>query len=217
MHGLHWLCANLAEQRPLALVVDDAHWADEDSLRFLVYLARRLEDLPIALLVAARARHPGGQGPLLASLAGDPAVSVLELAPLSSAACAQYLRDRIPEAPALEFTDAGEQATGGNPFLLGEFCLTVGSLEVGLDAAGAEAAARLTSDRAGRSVLLRIGRLPPAAEALARAVALFPDGAEFRHVAALAELSPEDAGARRTCSPTPPCSSPAGRWRSRIR
>ena len=120
-------------------------------------------------------------------------MSVIELAPLSSQACAQYLRDRIPETPALEFTDAGEQATGGNPFLLSEFCLTVNALEVGLDAAGAEAAARLTSDRAGRSVLLRIGRLPPAADALARAVALFPDGAEFRHVAALAELSPEDA------------------------
>ena len=34
-HGLHWLCARLAEERPLALLVDDAHWADEQSLRFL--------------------------------------------------------------------------------------------------------------------------------------------------------------------------------------
>ena len=37
-HGLHWLCARLAEERPLALLVDDAHWADEHSLRFLAYL-----------------------------------------------------------------------------------------------------------------------------------------------------------------------------------
>ena len=27
-HGLYWLCANLAAERPLALIVDDAHWAD---------------------------------------------------------------------------------------------------------------------------------------------------------------------------------------------
>ena len=33
LHGLHWLAANLAERTPLALVVDDAHWADELSLR----------------------------------------------------------------------------------------------------------------------------------------------------------------------------------------
>src|SRR3954454_15469450 len=34
-HGLHWLCARLAEAIPLALLVDDAHWADQPSLRFL--------------------------------------------------------------------------------------------------------------------------------------------------------------------------------------
>ena len=28
LHGLYWLCANLAAARPLCVVVDDAHWAD---------------------------------------------------------------------------------------------------------------------------------------------------------------------------------------------
>src|SRR5262245_22750449 len=28
LHGLYWLCANVAAERPLCLVVDDAHWAD---------------------------------------------------------------------------------------------------------------------------------------------------------------------------------------------
>ena len=41
-HGLHWLCARLAEERPLAMLVDDAHWADEQSTRFLAYLAARI-------------------------------------------------------------------------------------------------------------------------------------------------------------------------------
>ena len=47
-HGLHWLCARLAEQRPLVLLVDDAHWADEDSLRFLAYLEARIDEIPAA-------------------------------------------------------------------------------------------------------------------------------------------------------------------------
>jgi hypothetical protein len=43
LHGLYWLCANLAARRPVLLAVDDAHWCDESSLRFLAYLQRRLE------------------------------------------------------------------------------------------------------------------------------------------------------------------------------
>jgi predicted ATPase len=40
--------------RRVLLAVDDAQWADEPSLRFLGYLARRLEALPIAVLVGVR-------------------------------------------------------------------------------------------------------------------------------------------------------------------
>ena len=45
LHGLYWLVANLAASRPLLIAVDDAHWADEPSLRWLAYLAPRLEGL----------------------------------------------------------------------------------------------------------------------------------------------------------------------------
>jgi hypothetical protein len=38
-HGLYWLVANLATSGPLMIVVDDAHWADEPSLRWLAHLA----------------------------------------------------------------------------------------------------------------------------------------------------------------------------------
>jgi AAA ATPase domain len=37
LHGLYWLCVNLAAEGPLALVVDDAHWADGPSLRFWLF------------------------------------------------------------------------------------------------------------------------------------------------------------------------------------
>ena len=58
LHGLYWLCANLAAERPLCLVVDDAHWADTPSLRYLAFLLPRLEELPRR----ARARRPAGRG-----------------------------------------------------------------------------------------------------------------------------------------------------------
>lgn len=33
LHGLYWLAANLAADRPLLVAIDDAHWADAASLR----------------------------------------------------------------------------------------------------------------------------------------------------------------------------------------
>lgn len=54
VHGLYWLSVELAEEQPLVIAVDDVPWADDASLRFLSYLAHRLEDLPIALLLTFR-------------------------------------------------------------------------------------------------------------------------------------------------------------------
>ncbi len=43
LHGLYWLTSDLADQRPLALIIDDAQSLDAASARFLTYLAGRLE------------------------------------------------------------------------------------------------------------------------------------------------------------------------------
>ena len=51
LHGLYWLCANLAAAGPLCLVVDDAHWADGPSLRYLAFLLTRLDELDVICAV----------------------------------------------------------------------------------------------------------------------------------------------------------------------
>ena len=56
LHGLYWLTVNLAGGRPLLLAIDDLHWADRPSLRFLAYLARRLEGLPVLVAASLRGR-----------------------------------------------------------------------------------------------------------------------------------------------------------------
>ena len=58
-HSVLWLCSALAEERPLALVIDDAQWADRASLEVLAYLARRLEDVPLLLAGRRPDRRPG--------------------------------------------------------------------------------------------------------------------------------------------------------------
>ena len=52
-HVLYWLTANLAAERPLALFVDDAHWADAASLGVIAHIANRVAGLPIGARLTA--------------------------------------------------------------------------------------------------------------------------------------------------------------------
>ena len=74
LHGLHWLTANLAERRPLVMLIDDAHWADQPSLRFVLYLAQRVRELPVAVVLATRsATRPAAEA--LGQIADRPATA----------------------------------------------------------------------------------------------------------------------------------------------
>jgi hypothetical protein len=61
LHGLYWLAANLSAARPLLLAIDDAHWADEPSLRWLTYLTRRLDGLTLVDVDEALAARLEGE------------------------------------------------------------------------------------------------------------------------------------------------------------
>jgi hypothetical protein len=51
---LNWQCAALARRAPVALLGDDAQWADRASLKALAHLARRVHDLPLLVVLATR-------------------------------------------------------------------------------------------------------------------------------------------------------------------
>ena len=123
LHGLYWLVVNLAASGPLLIAVDDAHWADEPSLRWLAYLARRLDGLAAGVLVALRPGDPAAMGaPLLAVCAE--AAAVLRPALLSEQAVSAVVRAAAqPEVGG----EAGDElcaavyaACGGNPLYLTE-------------------------------------------------------------------------------------------------
>jgi DNA-binding CsgD family transcriptional regulator len=193
MHGLYWLVANLAERDPLLLVVDDAHWGDTPSLRWLNYLARRLEGLPVALVLTARPGEPGFDSELFAALAAEPLTRVVQLEPLtregSDRVVRRVLGDRADEA----FCAACHAVSGGNPFLLEELTGALARDDVEPVEASAAAVHALVPDTVARSLVLRMARLPPAAAALARAVAVLGDGASLHDAGMLAEL--DDAAA----------------------
>jgi tetratricopeptide (TPR) repeat protein len=185
-HGLYWLCVNLAHRSPLALLIDDAHWLDEQSLGWIEYLARRLEGLPVLIVVATRPEEELGQR--LARTASEIEGDLIELDPLSSQAVADLMEAAVRKPAEAEFSEAFQQATGGNPFLVHELLRTVSEEGITPDADGARAVRTLGSDRIGRAVLLRLHRLSPAAVELARAIAILGSGGSLSVAARLAEL-----------------------------
>jgi DNA-binding CsgD family transcriptional regulator len=179
MHGLYWLVANLAARQPLLLAVDDAHWADAPSLRWLAHLAARVEHLPVALLLAVR--DGPDQPELIAELRA--AGTRIRLGPLGPDATAALVRRRLgalPDALPGAGDGAGDgqlgrdwhASTGGNPFLL-----------------EALAAALRDGDQKAepiaQAVLRRIG---PEGGRLARALAVLGGPAPLRQAAGLAGL-----------------------------
>jgi len=71
LHGLFWLTVNLSSESPHLLAIDDLHWCDRASLRFLAYLVRRLEGLPVLVVCSLRQSEPDADLALLAEIAGD--------------------------------------------------------------------------------------------------------------------------------------------------
>ena len=192
LHGLYWLCSNLASGRPLALLIDDAQWADEPSLAFLGFLARRLEELPILLVAAVRSASADAPEALTALIA-DPAARVLKPRGLSATAVEQTLAAQLGSGVEEGFALACHQASAGNPFLLRELIHELDETGIAPLAANVPEIGSLAPQRVADAVMGRLGRVSPAAPMLARAVAILGDGASLLSAAALAGLEDQTA------------------------
>ncbi len=193
MHGLYWLTINLADAQPLLVAVDDAHWADVASLRWLIYLARRLEGVRLTLVLATRPAEPGPVQELLDKLLVIPEVAVLEPGGLSEQAITMLAVQLLAAEPDPSFVAACQRATGGNPFLLLELFGELHRREIAPSRENAGLASQLSSHGVGRAVRARLRRLPPGCTALARALAVLGDPAKPALAAQLAGLDKDAA------------------------
>ncbi len=192
-HGLYWLCVNAAERAPLLLLVDDAHWTDAVSLRWLAYMIRRAEDMSLVLALAARPDEPGGESELLSRMRTEAGVETIQPGPLSEAAVAELVRAQYGEEAEAEFCRACFEAAGGNPLFARELVTALAAEGVAATAREVSRVARVGPEGIARSVLLRLAPLSAATRDLARAVAVLGTRAEVRHAAALAGLELADA------------------------
>ena len=195
LHGLYWAIVNLSADAPLLLAVDDLHWADRPSLRFLVYLARRLESLPVLLAGSLRPAEPDADAALLAELAHDPLTEMVRPAELTPEAVADVVRARLGEPADDHFAAACHATTGGNPLLLTELLKALDADGVEPTRANVGVVEDIGPRAASRAVLLRLARLPGETVEVARAIAVLGDGTDVGAVAGLTGLDETAAAA----------------------
>jgi DNA-binding CsgD family transcriptional regulator len=198
LHGLYWLVASLADETPVVIVVDDAHWADEPSLRFLSYLARRVDSLRVAIVIGARrADDPGGggAGSALEEIRAHIGRGRLEVRPLGVDAVARVLETIAGGSVDEGFARACHAAAGGNPFLVEELAHSLRADDVPFVAACAERVGTVAPSTVADAVAMTLARLGPVPTSLARAAAVLGDGCALDLAAQLVALPVADAAA----------------------
>ncbi len=104
------LLAAYADEAPLAVLVDDAHWLDGSSADALLFAFRRLLADPVAVVLTVRAGEP--------SLLDGADLSTLRLQGLDRASAAELLRHQRDEPISQNLADRLHHDTGGNPLAL---------------------------------------------------------------------------------------------------
>jgi DNA-binding CsgD family transcriptional regulator len=188
LHGLYWLAANFALRRPTLLAVDDLHWGDEPSLRWLSYLVRRLEGLPLLVVVATRPPEQAPAPALVTEMLADPHATVIRPGALGRQSVA-VLAEVLFGIEADEVFAAGlSEASGGNPLYLAAILDAVARQQITPTADQAPRLLELGGEALSRGVSLRLSRLPAEAVALVCAAAVLGDQTELPLAAALGKL-----------------------------
>jgi hypothetical protein len=172
LHGLYWLAANLALRRTVMIVIDDLHWADGPSLRWLIHLQRRLEGLPLLVVAATRPPEQSRSEAMLKEIVGDPTVAVVRPGTLGAESVARIAREHFGRDADAEFVEGCWRATGGNLLFVWALMDTIRSEGLEPSAANAARIDEIGPEPVTRAVSLRLSRLPSEATVLARAVAV---------------------------------------------
>lgn len=178
---------------PLVLLIDDAHWADQETLRWLAAFAERLDDLSVLVVVA---RRPGGVSGVSAGHLDTIAAAALPIATLSAltpTASEGLTRATVGEHADAPFCREVWAVTGGNPYETVELLAKV--QDSGLDPVEASAAELRALNRSarGRGLVARLEGLGIDATRFAWAAAILGTGISLDLAAHLAGMPSEEA------------------------
>lgn len=168
--GLFEVLVACAKARPLVLILEDVHWADEGTLHFMSYLLRRCADTSLLCLVTYRSEEVAGDGQsalagLMAQAANEDLFSELRLGRLDAPAVLQLARSLFLQT---NFSDdfglyLYEQSEG-NPFVAIEILKLLRQRQIlqcdnGVWVVRAGFGEDLVPDRVGALIMHRIEQL----------------------------------------------------------
>jgi DNA-binding CsgD family transcriptional regulator/tetratricopeptide (TPR) repeat protein len=163
--GILRLLDGIGDDAGCVLVVEDAHWADPDSLSLLEYLGAAVRDAPTLVVVSAR--DDGAGADVVRRLGATRDATVLPLASLTTLEVAELAAARAGSALPAEVTAYVVARADGLPLLVEELTESLtasGGVPVELEGRGqvpsrfvAEVARRLASLSPGARDALRAG------------------------------------------------------------
>ena len=190
VHDLADAIGAAAAETPLAIVLEDIHWADNSTLVALRSLATARPDMPVLWVLTARtgAGGPVLQDTLLMLQRAD--ATVVRLGAMSPDAVADMVQD-VVRANADESLLSLAAKAHGNPFLVRELVGGLGE-EGRLDVSGGRAVAsgQALPRRLGASMQQRLDQLSNGAGEVVRVAAVLPDRFSVGLLAAMLERQP---------------------------
>ncbi|KKD06838.1 helix-turn-helix transcriptional regulator [Streptomyces sp. WM6386] len=192
--GLDWVLTHLAVRRaPMVLVLDDAHWADPESLRWLAAFAPRAEELPLLLVVGYRPDELPDHAESFRGLPGRAGGRPIDLEPLSAVAVAGLVREALGTYADDAFCRECWAVTAGNPFETVELTAKVRDRGLTPTEAGAHLLRDLAAAVKGSGLIARLERLGTSTVRFAWACAVLGTEIHPLLAAAVAGLGQEEA------------------------
>lgn len=122
------LVERLARERPLVLVFEDLHWADQSSLDLLEHIVPLAASVPLLFVLVARPERDGDALPIksIASAVGDARYTEILLSQLSESSTAALFDSLVPgDHGSARLKHLVVQRAEGNPFFLEEIVRTL--------------------------------------------------------------------------------------------
>ncbi|MER6517005.1 AAA family ATPase [Streptomyces sp. NPDC001553] len=192
--GLDWVVTHLTvRSAPVVLIVDDAHWADAESLAWLTAFAARAEELSMLILVACRPDEIPADAGSLRALMGRQGTRPHELATLTTSAVARIVRDALGESADDVFCRECWAITGGNPFEVVELAMRGRARGLKPHQENIPQLRDLASAVKGSGLIDRLDQLGPSTVRLAWAAAVLGTAVPTSIVASVAALGEAQA------------------------
>jgi DNA-binding CsgD family transcriptional regulator len=199
LEGLATVLSRLAAERPVLVALDDVHLADSSTWEALRFLGRRLEQVPIAVLLTARP-SPLDEHPIaletLVRLEEDGHLVRLGLAPLARTEVTELVHEVLRAAPEVGSSFVTDPLVGWlMDRSLGHPLFVIGLLRALIEEGADLAAPRLERLPTGlrERVVLDLGGLEASQRQLLDLLAVADRRVDLRDLVAVLERAPKEA------------------------